>query len=152
MEAYGGFLAAAAFLPPHRIFTFKAVSDHGCGIKQAGSHRLTAADLTALLEPHVEPILAWLGQVQQAASAEAAAGAEGYRAFAPRKAADPAALPFTFSATTRHRLDQLLHYAFLNGIEVQELFEAAARLEIHPAQKKAEGKRFLHELEQRILL
>lgn len=138
MEAYGGFHAAAAFLPPHRIFTLKIVSDHGT----EESEPLSASDLSALITPHVDPVLSWLDRIQAAARAENAPALPD---------PDLSALPFRLSVTELLRLKQLLRYATLNGQSADSLLAAYRTTEIHPAQRKTEGKRFYHELEQRIL-
>lgn len=54
MEAAGFFEAVSIFMPPHRIFSLKIVSDHLDG------KNLTKDDITGLMEKSVDDIVNWI--------------------------------------------------------------------------------------------
>ena len=140
MEAYGGYEATSLFFPPHRIFTWKVVSDHG-------APDFKPSDITHLLEPHTESILNWLGQLPVAENGNANNLTVPMAALFQNIVAR-----FGYSAALQLQLQSLLHYADLSQITPDQLTELLpAQDSGKPAQKKLEGKRFLHELEQRII-
>jgi len=143
MEGYGGYEAALNFFPPHRIFTWKVISDQGLAPETADHPILSASDLTALITPHVTQILNWLEHLPSAVSVSDLPLEHIYTTLVDY---------FHYSRTQQLQLRQLLHYATLAGLEPDVLLTMIPDPDtIHPAQIKKEGKRILHELEQRIL-
>ncbi len=155
MEGYAGYQAASVFLPPHRIFTWKVLSDYG------DTKNLVSQDISGLFTPHTENILSWLDWVcTPSAAGSAPLSFEAIKEAYPIcwKIADI----FGYSSTQRQQLRQLLHYAFLTGDSETDLLAGLSDtihlhpqkppvFSFHPAQRKKEGKRILYELEQRLL-
>lgn len=140
MEGYGGMEAASLFFPLHRIFTWKVVSDHG-------APNLKPSDLTALLEPHAAKILNWLHTLPPDESGNERTLSDSMAEFQSQLVTR-----FGYSAALQLQLHNLLYYAQLSQITTDQLATLLPDQDTgKPAQKKLEGKRFLHELEQRIL-
>ena len=152
MEGYGGYQAASVFLPSHRIFTWKVLSDYG------NTEALTAETISGLLTPHADTILSWLDFVSSPSAGIRTTAAEPPSFSTFWKLAET----FGYSASQRQRLRQLLRYAALTGHSETDLLTGLSDaiqiqpskppvFSFHPAQRKQEGKRILYELEQRLL-
>ncbi len=152
MEGYGGYQAASVFLPSHRIFTWKVLSDYG------NTEALTAETISELLTPYADTILSWLDFVSSPSAdiRTTAADPPSFSIF--WKLAEA----FVYSASQRQHLRQLLRYAALTGHSETDLLTGLSDaiqiqppkplvFSFHPAQRKQEGKRILYELEQRLL-
>lgn len=153
MEGYGGYMAAFTFLPPNRIFTFKAVSDHGyCQNGNSGSDSLTPARLTELMAIHADSILSWLKETEAAVREEST----GMKQLSDSvsKQADILSERYHFSVSNRLKLEKLLRYGYLCGKDMgapPDLTPETAPYTGNPAKIKSEGRRFLHEFEQNLL-
>ncbi len=108
MEAFG--IAAALFrqVPPSRCFFYKVVSDFCDGAFPAPK------EVTALLQPHLPALLAFLQERETLFFAQNAQ--YSYRI---GKTAEHLLNLYPFSASMKHRLTQLLTYARLSGIETE---------------------------------
>ena len=99
------------------------------------------------MDPHVESILSWLNQLPAGESDNSNTLTAPMDAFYQN-----IVQRFGYSTALQLQLHSLLHYAELSQITSDQLTPLLPKQESgKPAQKKLEGKRFLHELEQRII-
>lgn len=126
MEAYG--IAAALFrqIPPSHCFFYKVVSDFCDGFFPS------AEEVTALLQPHLPALSAFLQKAGEHFSEQAP-----HRPFQAAETAEILSCRYPFSATMKHRLLQLLTYAELAGIKTEDTLSAYTDGEKMPSKKAA---------------
>lgn len=135
MEAYGVASALFRLVPPSHCFFYKVVSDFCDGTFPS------AKEVTALLQPHLPALSAFLQETAEQLSEQAP-----HRPGRAAETAEALSCRYLFSATMKHRLLQLLTYAELAGIKTEDMLSAYTEGEKTPSKKTA--LTLLNDLEQ----
>lgn len=141
MEAAAIYRAGSHFYRPDQMLFLKVVSDHG--IQKENDVPYSPDALTAVMSQAGEEIVPFLKKLVQSQEQERP---DHIRTDAQRLKEE-----LHCSVTMAAELEQLMHYAYLAGIETDALLETDRCGGLLPCKDKKEGKRYLEQLKQRIL-
>ena len=136
MESAAVFHAGKMYLPPHRMFFFRFVSDDG------ETEKVNAALLESLSERYAGPVVSFIEQLRESETQKKPVLSEE-----DEKQIDELAEQLRCSASMKHTLHGYIYYAKLTGLSLKDL-RAGLKL---PAENREEGKKILYEIRQFII-
>lgn len=143
MEAAGIYQAGAYFFGPHRMIFIKIISDVG------QPDKLTAGQVTALIETRAEALCAYIRRLSEAGQAEAQQEAdwdEQQEMEIRQLCAD-----LHCSQVMQAAVRQSVKYAWLSGVNYRAVLDELYGSGRLPCRDKREGKQCLEELKRRLL-